>query len=77
MEIYQIVIIAVVVGLIVAFLLTSGMRAELKTVQTATQANIYIKEGSFHLSNQQDVLVATNVEKTAKPKPQQQGQASR
>ena len=38
------IIIAIVVGLIIAFVLTSGLRAELKSVRQATQANIYIKQ---------------------------------
>lgn len=48
------------------------MRAELKSVHTATQANIYIKDGSFKLSNEQDIYVCKKVDKVAKPKPQQQ-----
>lgn len=64
--------IALFVALIIAFVATSGMRAELKTVQTATQANIYIKDGSFKLTNEQDIYVCKKVDKTAKPKPQQQ-----
>ncbi len=71
MEIYHVVLIAIVVALIIAFIGTSSLRAELKSVRTATEANIYIKDGSFHLSNEQDIYVCKNVEKTAKPKPQQ------
>ena len=69
--------IALVIALIIAFIATSSLRAELKSVQTATEANIYIQEGSFKLSNSQDIYVATNLEKKPKPKPQQQGQATR
>lgn len=72
MEIYQIVLIALVVALIIAFIGTASLRAELKTVHKATEANIYIKDGSFHLSNEQDIYVCKKVEKTEKPKPQQQ-----
>lgn len=64
--------IALIVALLIAFVATSGMRAELKTVQTATQANIYIKDGSFKLTNEQDIYVCKKVDKTAKPKQQQQ-----
>ena len=74
MEFVYPILIAVVVGLIIAFVLTSGLRAELKSVHQATQANIYIKQGSFKLSNEQDLYICTKVDKTAKPKPQQQQQ---
>ena len=66
------VLIALVVALIIAFVLTSGLRAELKTVHKATEANIYIKDGSFKLSNEQDIYVCKKVEKTERPKQQQQ-----
>ena len=68
------IIIAIVAGLIIAFVLTSGMRAELTSVRQATEANIYIKDGSFNLTNQQDLFICKKVEKTEKPKPQQQQQ---
>ncbi|MCR4625580.1 MAG: hypothetical protein K5795_06395 [Lachnospiraceae bacterium] len=74
MEFVYPILIAIVVGLIIAFVLTSGLRAELKSVHQATQANIYIKQGSFKLSNEQDLYICTKVDKTAKPKPQQQQQ---
>ena len=72
MYIAEAVFIALIVALIIAFIGTSGMRAELKSVHTATQANIYIKDGSFKLSNEQDIYVCKKVDKVAKPKPQQQ-----
>jgi hypothetical protein len=72
MEVAEALVIAIIIALIIAFVLTSGLRAELKSVQTATQANIYIKEGSFKLSNEQDIYVCKKVDRTAKPKPQQQ-----
>jgi len=68
------ILIALVAALIVAFIATSGMRSELKSVQTATQANIYIKDGSFNLTNEQDIYVCKKLERTEKPKPQQQPQ---
>jgi len=74
MEVVYPILIAVVVGLIIAFILTSGMRAELTSVRQATEANIYIKDGSFNLTNQQDLFICKKVEKTEKPKPQQQQQ---
>ena len=63
-------LIAFVVALIIAFIGTSALRSELKSVRTATEANIYIKEGSFNLTNEQDIYVCRKVEKTAKPKQQ-------
>ena len=66
--------IAIVIALIIAFIGTSSLRSELKSVRTATEANIYIKDGSFKLSNEQDIYVCKKVDKTAKPKPQQQAQ---
>ena len=66
--------IALIIALIIAFIGTGALRSELKSVQTATQANIYIADGSFKLSNEQDIYICKKVEKTAKPKPQQQQQ---
>lgn len=64
--------IAIVIALIIAFIGTSSLRAELQSVRTATEANIYIKDGSFNLTKQDDIYVCKKVDKTAKPKPQQQ-----
>ena len=72
MEIAEAIVIALIVALIIAFIGTGSLRAELKSVQTATQANIYIKDGSFNLTDQQDIYVCKKVDKVAKPKPQQQ-----
>ena len=70
LEIWHIVLIAIAVGAIIAFIGTSALRGELKTVKKATEANIYIKEGSFNLTNEQDIYVCKKVEKTERPKQQ-------
>ena len=70
--IVEALLIAFVVALIIAFIGTAALRSELKSVKTATEANLYIKEGSFNLTKEQDIFVCTNLEKTAKPKPQEQ-----
>ena len=64
--------IALVISLIIAFIGTSALRAELKSVHQATEAKIYIKEGSFQLKDEQDIYLCKKVDKRAKPKPQQQ-----
>ena len=64
--------IAIVIALIIAFIGTSALRSELKSVSTATEANVYIKQGSFKLSNEQDIYVCKKVEKTERPKQQTQ-----
>ena len=66
--------IAIVIALIIVFIGTSSLRSELQSVRTATEANIYIKDGSFNLTKQDDIYVCKKVDKTAKPKPQQQAQ---
>ena len=66
--------IAIVIALIIAFIGTSSLRSELQSVRTATEANIYLKDGSFNLTKQDDIYVCKKVDKTAKPKPQQQAQ---
>ncbi|MBR4341725.1 MAG: hypothetical protein IKP88_03265 [Lachnospiraceae bacterium] len=63
-------LIAFFVALIIAFIATSSLRAELKSVRQATEANIYIKDGSFNLTNEQDIYLCRKVEKTARPKQQ-------
>ena len=64
--------IALVIALIIAFIGTGALRSELKSVYIATQANIYIKDGSFKLSDEQDIYVGKKLDKVARPKQNQQ-----
>ena len=72
LELWHVILIALGVALLIAFIATAALRGELKSVAKATEANNYIKEGSFNLTNEQDIFVCTKVEKTERPKQNQQ-----
>jgi len=67
-------LIAVVVGVIVAFIVVFTMKAQLKSVRSQPAANSYIVNGSFNLTHSRDIYLFRNVTRT--PKPQNNGSSS-
>lgn len=61
-------IIALVVGLVFAFTVTSIMKSKLKSVHSQPAASDYVKSGSLMLTNSQDIFLYTHTDKRAKPK---------
>lgn len=61
-------IIAVVVGLLIALIVTNTMKGKLKTVHFQTAANNYIKAGSMNVTQSRDLFLYTHVDRQAKPK---------
>ena len=61
-------LISIVVGLIVAFVVTSAMKAKLKSVQFQNNARDYIREGSFNLEHSRDLYLYSTVTRVARPK---------
>lgn len=61
-------VIAVVIGLAIAFLYTNHLKSQLKTVRNKPSASDYVIPGSFGLTGQNDVFLYSNVKKTPKPK---------
>lgn len=55
-------------GLVLAWLVTAYLRGQLTTVQSRTDAREYLKNGSFKLTNSQDLFLYRNVSKVPRPK---------
>lgn len=61
-------IIALVVGFVVALIVTGIMRAQLKSVRTRDTAGDYMKQGSLRITQSSDIFLYRNVTRQAKPK---------
>ena len=62
------IIIYIVIGIVVAFLVTGAMKAQLKSVQSQSSAASYIRSGSMVLTANEDLFLYRNVSRTPKPK---------
>lgn len=71
------IIMAIVIGLIVALIATGIMRAGLKSVSRQYTAGYYIKEEGLKLTKNKDVFMYTRMEKVPKPKEQPKVQQRR
>ena len=70
------IILAIVVGLIFALIITSVMRASLKSVGKQESARFYEKEEGLKLFKSNDLYMYKKVDRIAKPKEQpRQGNA--
>jgi len=58
----------IIVGIIVAFIVTLIMKSQLKTVRQQKAASNYVVEGSFHLTGKTDVFLHRNVTRRERPK---------
>lgn len=61
-------LVALIVGLVIALIVTGTMRGQLKTVHSKGTAADYTVPGSLKITNQSDVYLYRNVTKTARPK---------
>lgn len=57
------VLIGSVVGIIVALIITTGLKKQLKSVDKQKTANNYVRRGSFDLKTSQDLFLYKNVSK--------------
>ncbi len=60
--------IALIIGLIIAFLVTSSMKSKLKSVRYQANAREYIRSGSFNLKHSRDLYLYSTVTRVARPK---------
>ena len=60
-------IVAAIVGLIAAFIVTGSMKSQLKSVRARNEASSYVKQGSFKLTAQNDFFLYKTVRRTEKP----------
>ena len=62
------IIISLVIGVIVALIVCSIIKKQLKTVEMKAGAADYVRPGSLNIKEQSDRFLYSNVTKTAKPK---------
>jgi len=58
----------IVIGIVVAFIVTGIMKAQLKSVRKQRNAANYVVSGSFQLTGQSDVFLYRNVVRRERPK---------
>lgn len=68
----NIVIAAIIGGLILALIVSLTLVGELKTVRHERAAQNYIRQNSFKLTSSRDLFLYKKLEKTAKPQNNQQ-----
>lgn len=66
-------LISLIVGVVLAFIIVMVMKGKLKTVRPQHQADDYLKQGSFQLTNRQDIFLYHTVHRTARPKDNSSG----
>ncbi len=62
------ILIAVIVGLIVAGIYGLVLRGQLKSVAIKTEATNYIRKDSLKLDVNKDLYLCTNIKRTERPK---------
>lgn len=62
------IFVALVVGFLIALIAVLAMKGQLKSVRFQSQANNYIKEGTFRLTESTDTFLYRTVTRTARPK---------
>lgn len=70
-DIVKYLIIAVVVGLVVALIVTGIFKSQLKSVKFQSGASNYVRPGSMNVTKSQDIYLYKNVSR--RPKPQNNG----
>ena len=70
------IIVALVVGLIVAFIATQSMKSKLKTVHAQTRAEQYVKHGSLNMTRSHDFFLYRVVNRRPRPKQSSGGSRS-
>lgn len=61
-------LIALVIGLVAALIVTGIMRGQLKSVRRKSAAGDYMKQGSLRITNANELFLYRNVSRQAKPK---------
>ncbi len=72
----QSILISLAIGFVIAFIATAIMRSKLKSVCRKSGAADYIKQGSFRVTNANDVFLYRRVTRRAKPKDNHSGGGS-
>ena len=61
-------LIAVIVGFIIALIVTSVMKGKLKTVRFQSAANNYVKANSMNVTESRDLYLYTHIDRRVRPK---------
>ena len=61
-------LIALIVGLVTAFIVTGIFKGQLKSVRKQDRAGVYVRPGSLNITNSGDFYMYRTVTRTAKPK---------
>ena len=62
------ILISFVVGLVIALITVSGMKAKMKSVRYQAAAGSYVRSGSMKVTNSSDMFLYRKVDRTARPK---------
>lgn len=62
------IVVSIAVGVLIAFIIVSRMKNELKTVHSKAEANTYVRKSSLNITNSNDMFLYRTVNKTAKQK---------
>ena len=73
---YMIFLISLVVGFVIALIVTGVMRSRMKTVHMKPDAADYMKKNSLNLTRCGDMFLYNQVSRTAKPKEDSSGGGS-
>lgn len=73
---YIIFLVSLVIGFVIAVIISVVMRSGMKTVHMKPDAADYMKEGSLHINRSRDMFLYHNVTRTAKPKNESSGGGS-
>ena len=65
---FQNLLIFLVIGFVIAFIVTAIMRSRLKSVRSKAGASDYVREGSFRLTRSHDFFLYRTVSRRARPK---------
>ena len=66
-------IISVIIGLVVAFIVTGSMKGKLKSVRRQTAANNYVKNDSMKVTQSRDLFLYRQVSRTERPRDEDSG----
>ena len=70
------VLIALVVGLLFAWIITKSWESKLKSVRKQDQANVYVKSGSMNITQSGDFFMYRNITRTQKQSSSSSGSSS-
>lgn len=65
---FKTVLICLVIGVVIAFIVTGIMKSSMKTVRSQNAASAYVRQGSMDVTHSRDMFLYRNVTRRMKPK---------